>query len=72
MQTDFLYPDVSDRRSHEEWEADGRPDIRRPANARAREILATHFPQHLSDASDTLMRERFDIRLPKHKMKANS
>ena len=72
MQTDFLYPDVSDRRSHEEWEADGRPDIRRPANARAREILATHFPQHLPDTVDTRMRERFDIRLPKHKMKANS
>ena len=25
MQTDFLYPEISDRRAREDWEADGRP-----------------------------------------------
>ena len=69
MQTDFLYPEISDRRSHEEWEADGRPDIRTPAKARARDILASHYPQHLHEELDKRLRDRFDIRLPKHSMK---
>ena len=71
MQADFLYPEISDRRSHENWEADVRPDIRTLANARVRDIFSSHYPQHLHEALDKRLRNRFDIRLPKHSMKTS-
>lgn len=69
MQSDFLYPDVSDRRSPEDWSSAGAPDIRSTANARARQILATHFPTHIPADIDAVLRDRFDIRLPQTRMR---
>jgi len=63
MQTDFLYPSVSDRRDHEVWAADGSPDIRDVANKAAQRTLAEHFPVYLPVELDTELRQQFDIRL---------
>jgi trimethylamine--corrinoid protein Co-methyltransferase len=63
MQTDFLYPRIADRRTYEEWETAGSPEIRKPAKARARDILANHFPTHIGPGLEAALRERFDIRL---------
>jgi trimethylamine--corrinoid protein Co-methyltransferase len=68
MQSDFVYPDIGDRRTVDEWEADGAPDIRRVAIERTRQILQQHHPRHLSDELDKALRERFDIRLPRSSM----
>jgi trimethylamine--corrinoid protein Co-methyltransferase len=65
MQTDFLYPDIGDRRSIEDWEQSGAMDIREVAIAKTRGILAGYFPQHLSMETDLTLRSKFDIRLPK-------
>ena len=64
METDFLYPETADRRSVEEWEADGARDIRAVAAERARDILGNHHPGHLAGAIDTDLRSRFDLKLP--------
>ena len=64
MQSDFLYPEIGDRRTIDEWEADGAADIRKLAIDRTREILQQHWPNHLSATVDRMLRERFDIRLP--------
>jgi trimethylamine--corrinoid protein Co-methyltransferase len=64
MQTDFLYPQLADRRTPEEWEAAGSPDIRRPAKQRARDILATHFATPFEAEAEAAIRAGFDIRLP--------
>jgi trimethylamine--corrinoid protein Co-methyltransferase len=64
MQRDFLYPDIADRTSYEEWEAAGAPDIRERARARAREILAAAPASRLSPEVDAAIRDRFDTRLP--------
>lgn len=69
MQSDFLYPDVSDRRSPDDWAAAGSPNIRGTANARAREILASYFPCHIPAEIDEALRARFDIRLPQTRMR---
>ena len=42
MRSDFLYPDLANRTSIEEWEADKRLDIAQKAEVRAKEILPTH------------------------------
>ena len=61
MQRDYFYPKLADRDSPDAWAEKGAPDIRRVANAKAREILASHFPEYLSKASDKKIREEFRI-----------
>ena len=70
MQSDFVYPDISDRRTIDEWEADGAPDIRQVAIERTRQMLREHHPGHFSDDLDREIRKRFDIRLPRSVMEA--
>ncbi len=70
METDFLYPMLADRRTVEEWQADGAPDIRSRARLHVRDVLNTHYPDHLSGALDDTLRARFDIQLPRDVMGA--
>ncbi|MGI9291765.1 MAG: trimethylamine methyltransferase family protein [Gammaproteobacteria bacterium] len=69
MQSDFVYPEIGDRRTIAEWEADDGPDIRSIAIDRTLKILEQHHPHHLSDELDRALRERFDIRLPRSAMR---
>jgi len=39
------------------------------AQARVREILSTHYPDHIDSATDRKIRERFDILLPEEAMR---
>ena len=64
MNSDFLYPDIADRRSAQEWEEAGSKDIREVARERAREILASHWTRGFSAEVDAQIRAKFDIRLP--------
>ena len=68
MSSDFLYPEIADRKSPDEWEESGSRDIREVAKEKARSILATHYPRHISAEVDGKLREKFDIRLPIEKM----
>ena len=69
MQSDFLYPEIGDRRTIEEWEADGKKDIREVAREKTREILDNHFPRHVSTETARQLRSKFDIRLPETAMR---
>ena len=69
MQSDFVYPQIADRRGIEEWQADGAKDIHQVAVERTREILDRHYPKHIPDEVDAILRERFDIRLSSEDMK---
>ncbi len=69
MKTDFVYPRIADRRPPAEWAADGSPDIREAARLRARDILRSHFPTHIDGDVDSVIRSRFDIRLPREAMR---
>lgn len=40
MRSDFLYPEIGDRRSVEDWEESGQPDIRATASQRVDDFLA--------------------------------
>ena len=44
MKTDYLYPEIADRRSISEWEEAGARDARDVARDRVRKILAEHYP----------------------------
>lgn len=64
MKADFQYPEIADRASPEEWEEAGSLEIRQRARDRARDILGSHFPDHMDPATDAVLRSRFDIHLP--------
>ena len=69
MQSDFIYPEIGDRRTIDEWEADGSRDIRDVARDRTRRILHQHYPQHLGAEVDSKLRTEHDIRLPQETMR---
>ena len=69
METDFLYPNVADRRTFAEWQEAGSQDMRARARQVARDILAAHYPQHISESLDADLRNRFNIRLPLERMR---
>ena len=63
MSSEYYYPEFADRDSIKDWEEKGRPDIREKAQARAREILSSHYPSYIDAKLDSEIRTRFDIRL---------
>jgi trimethylamine--corrinoid protein Co-methyltransferase len=71
MQTDYLYPAVGDRTSPKEWLEQGSTTIVDRAVVKTQEILAGHFPRHVSDEIDRQIRERLPIRLPTERMGRN-
>jgi len=68
MQTDFVYPEIGDRRPIDEWEADGSKDIHEVARERTRQILKQHYPKHISAEMEQKLRDSFDLRLPAEAM----
>ena len=69
MESDYVYPDVGNRLTPAEWAENGSRSVEEVARDRTREILETHFPDHISDELDSRIREKFDIRLPREQMK---
>lgn len=63
MQSEYIYPEFSDRNSPNEWNEAGRPKILDKAIKRKNEILASHFPDHISDEVDRAVRAKFTIKL---------
>lgn len=61
MQSEYIYPTLSDRHSPNEWTENGRPKILDKAIRRKNEILANHFPDHISEELDQAIREKFNI-----------
>ena len=69
MQTEYIYPAIGDRLSPKEWNEVGRPKIIDRAIAKVHDVLATHYPAHISDEIDDLIRSEIPIRLPREQMR---
>ncbi len=72
MEREYVYPEVGDRNSPDDWKERGATDIRERARDRAREILAGHFSRHIDPAIDARIREQFNILLPREFMRPGS
>jgi trimethylamine--corrinoid protein Co-methyltransferase len=68
MQTEYIYPEMHDRLSHKEWAELGRPSVLGRAIQKVQDVLATHYPSHISDEIDDLIRAELPIRLDRAKM----
>ncbi len=69
MNSDYYYPHTADRNTRDNWELAGALDMRERAKRRARELLSTQWPTHLSDDVDARLRAEFEILLPREVMK---
>ena len=69
MQSDFLYPLIADRHTPKEWEAAGSKDIHTIAREHTEQVLATHFPKHISGQREQTIRKALAIKLPATSMK---
>jgi trimethylamine--corrinoid protein Co-methyltransferase len=69
MQREYIYPAICDRLSPKEWAELGRPAVLDRAAAKVREVLGSHFPGHVPDAIDDLIRAELPIRLDRSRMR---
>jgi trimethylamine--corrinoid protein Co-methyltransferase len=68
MQTEYLYPEVADRRTAGEWEVTGKEEVCELAHQKVKDILSSHYPDYISPTADQRIRERFPIRLERADM----
>jgi trimethylamine--corrinoid protein Co-methyltransferase len=69
MQTEYLYPEVADRRTAGEWEVTGKEDVAELAHRKVKKVLSSHYPDYISEAADRRIRDAFPIRLESSDMK---
>ena len=69
MQTEYLYPEVADRRSVGDWEDGGRQTIYDRAHEKVKQLLSTHYPEYIDSKADARIREKFPIKLRPEDMK---
>ena len=68
MQSEYIYPEFSDRTSPNVWQENGKPVLLQEAIRKKQAILGSHFPRHISNAADDLVRSEFPIFLPREAM----
>ena len=69
MSSDFLYPQLADRRSPAQWEQGGAMDIRAVARQRTAQLLASHFPTHMAPEVQAALQAELGIRLTQEEMR---
>ena len=70
MKSDFVYPNLADRRAPELWQSDPGPAFEQRAKDTAIAILKTYFPNHLSPDLQHRLRQKFAIALAPERMRA--
>lgn len=61
MERDYFYPTLADRSEPRSWADGGARDAWARANARVRDLLASHRPEYLSAEQDADIKARFEI-----------
>jgi len=64
MRSEYVYPQLGDRASVDDWVAKGAPSLWSRARDRVDEIAAAGRPGHLSVEAESAIRSRFPILLP--------
>ncbi len=68
MQSEYIYPDLFNRMTPNEWDEAGQPEALELAIKQKEQILSTHFPRHVSDETDEKIRSQFPIYLSREAM----
>lgn len=68
MQTEYIYPRLGDRNSPNVWAEQGALTMAERAIKEKERILSTHFPAHIPDEIDRMLRQNHKICLPRSAM----
>jgi trimethylamine--corrinoid protein Co-methyltransferase len=69
MQSEYLYPELADRRNAGDWEESGKETVYDLAHERVVRMLSSHYPEYIDAQTDAKIRERFPIQLAPQDMK---
>jgi trimethylamine--corrinoid protein Co-methyltransferase len=69
MKSEYLYPEVADRRTPGEWGETGRKTLYEQAHDRVGEMLKDYYPNYIDPEADKRMRDQFPIRLSPEDMR---
>ena len=69
MQRDYFYPKLADRGDPRTWSESGGRDLWSKAREKARNVLATHYPEYIDKATDATIRRKFNILLPTERIR---
>ncbi len=69
MTSEYIYPQIANRMSLSEWEAQGSPGIVDTARKKVRELLSAHYPEYVSKVACDIIRAQFPIQLPPEDMR---
>jgi len=72
MESEYLYPEIADRSSLQDWELQGRLDIYTRAKIQVQKILSSHYPTYIEKSIDSKIRENFPILLNQEDMRPES
>lgn len=61
MQREYIYPEIGDRETPDNWLDAGGKDALQVAHERQKELLASHWPDHVPADVDAKVRDRFGI-----------
>ena len=71
METEFLYPNLANRKTTQEWEAEGKETIFDVAHQRLQEMMRDYYPKYIPAKTDVKIRENFPIKITEQDMKKN-
>jgi len=69
MKSEFVYPEIADRRLYDNWKDDGKKTIYEQAHQKVKKMLSSHYPEYISPAADALIRDKFPVTLKPTDMK---
>jgi trimethylamine--corrinoid protein Co-methyltransferase len=72
MMSEYIFPQVGDRSSPEDWKDAGSKSVADRAHERVLAVLGGHHPAHVPAAADEEIRRRFPIRLPREEVDGTS
>jgi trimethylamine--corrinoid protein Co-methyltransferase len=71
MESEFLYPDLANRQTTQEWEESGKLTIYDVAHLKLKQMMKDYYPEYIDNKTDDKIRSKFPIRLQKERMQAN-
>ncbi len=72
MQSEYVYPQIADRSTPDDWTEQGSTDMWQRARARVQNVMERHYPGHIAPESDRLVRQQFPIALRAEAMRAET
>ncbi len=72
MKTEYIYPQVADRRTAGAWEEGSKETVYELARVKVKQMLGSHYPVYVEPATDARLRELFPITLKPDDMKAGN